>query len=368
MRSSSSIGATRASRSWSTRRPATAATPMTAWARSGQGHDPGQEDLAEGRWQASADRVLAGAEQLLDEERVAVGAAMDLLGEIVGRRLVEDRREELARSASGRAARGRSARPGRSARARRATAGADGGGGAHRPGRSSPGATRSVRSWRTRNAIVSRVAGSAQWRSSTMNRTGLDLRQPLEHGRARASSRRAWSDSGLRCRVGGAGRAERRDEAGQILPRRADDLRRRRPSSSVPDERRGAPRRSGRTARRRRRCRRSRRPGPASRAPIAMAAASLDQPRLADAGLAGDELVDRRAGARAASSARAMRRELRLASHEGRADEAAGHGPMIRARPACPHSRRRWMGQCHHRAIRRRRNRDRRGGPSRPSG
>ena len=48
----------------------------------GQGDDPGQQDLAQGRRQAAALGVGAGAEQLLDEERVAIGAAVDLFDEV----------------------------------------------------------------------------------------------------------------------------------------------------------------------------------------------------------------------------------------------------------------------------------------------
>ncbi len=62
--------------------------------RFGQGDDAGEEDLPERRRQATARGVLAGPEQFLDEERVAVGAAMDLVGEIAGRRRPEDRRQQ----------------------------------------------------------------------------------------------------------------------------------------------------------------------------------------------------------------------------------------------------------------------------------
>ena len=59
-----------------------------------QPHDPGEQDLAERRRQATGP-VLAGHEQLLDEERIAVRAAMDVIGEVRCRRRPEDRGEQL---------------------------------------------------------------------------------------------------------------------------------------------------------------------------------------------------------------------------------------------------------------------------------
>ena len=48
----------------------------------GQGDDPGQQDLAQGRRQAATLGVTPGAEQFLDEKRVAIGAAVDLFDEV----------------------------------------------------------------------------------------------------------------------------------------------------------------------------------------------------------------------------------------------------------------------------------------------
>ena len=62
--------------------------------RFGQGDDPGEEDFLEGGWQPTARGILAGPEQLFDEERVSVGASMDLGREIACRRRPEDRGQQ----------------------------------------------------------------------------------------------------------------------------------------------------------------------------------------------------------------------------------------------------------------------------------
>ena len=64
-----------------------------------ESHDPSEQHLAERRRQTTIGGVLTGPEQLLDEERVAVRAAMDLGGEVVVRRCPEDRRQERRRLA-----------------------------------------------------------------------------------------------------------------------------------------------------------------------------------------------------------------------------------------------------------------------------
>ena len=180
-----------------------------------QADDAREEHLAERRRQRPSGGVLAGPEQLLDEERVAVRASVDLIGEVGGRRCAQDRREELAASRPGRGAR----RSSRSTRPLRSSSASHGSSGCRRCSSSArkvmTSTTRSVRRWRIRNAIVSRVAGSAQWRSSMTNRTGADLRQPLEHaqhrveqaglerfglGRARPTSAAGLSDGTSRAR------------------------------------------------------------------------------------------------------------------------------------------------------------------------
>ena len=64
-----------------------------------ESHDPGEQHLAEGRRQTTIGGILAGPEQFLDEERIAVRAPMDLGDEIVVRRCPEDRRQERRRLA-----------------------------------------------------------------------------------------------------------------------------------------------------------------------------------------------------------------------------------------------------------------------------
>ena len=210
-RSASSRPATRASRSWSTRRPATAATPMTGLGRSGSADDAGEQDLAQRRREpcpAAASSPAASSSSTkngLPSERRWIWSARSGAGGA----------PRMAASSSivspARAARGPAARPGRSGRAPPATAAAGGGGAARRPGRSSTRTTRSVRSWRIRNAIVSRVAGIGPVEV-------LDDEQdrPISASRwstpRTASSSRAWSDSvcGRACPSRGRARATAR--------------------------------------------------------------------------------------------------------------------------------------------------------------
>ena len=74
--------ATCASRSWSTRRPATAATPMTVWARSGRATIRASRTSRRVGGSRPPSASVPGPEQLLDEERVAVRAPVDLLDEV----------------------------------------------------------------------------------------------------------------------------------------------------------------------------------------------------------------------------------------------------------------------------------------------
>ena len=59
----------------------------------GQGGDPGQEHVAKGLGQAVPVRLGAGRDELLDEERVSLGAALDAVDEARCRYVVEDRRD-----------------------------------------------------------------------------------------------------------------------------------------------------------------------------------------------------------------------------------------------------------------------------------
>ena len=72
-----------------------------------------------------------------------------------------------------------------------------------------------------RKEIVSRVAGSAQWRSSTTKTTGSISARRWKTPRI-ASNRRGWTVSVWR-RVRPTRAPERRDEPRQIVTRTADD-------------------------------------------------------------------------------------------------------------------------------------------------
>ena len=65
------------SSSWPTRRPATAATLRISWASSGQGLDAAQEHVGQGVGQGDVGPDGPGRDQLLGEERVALGAGQD---------------------------------------------------------------------------------------------------------------------------------------------------------------------------------------------------------------------------------------------------------------------------------------------------
>ena len=101
-----------------------------------QRDDPGEEDLAEGRRQTATLGVGARTEQLLDEERVAVGAPVDLRDELGRGRRIEDRGEERVRRGRIEPTEVDPIDECRSCRARRATAAADDGDAARRTGRS----------------------------------------------------------------------------------------------------------------------------------------------------------------------------------------------------------------------------------------
>ncbi len=145
-----------------------------------------------------------------------------------------------------------------------------------------------------------------------------------------ASRRRAWCDSVWVAVVDRGGRAERRHETGELRSRRC-----RGPSPAHRDRvsgpASGAPRRSDRTGRPRRRCRRSRPGGRASRGPPPSSVASRTR---RDLPTPASPAINWWIGAPAAalSRARAMASSSVDPADEGRADEAAGHRPMIRAR------------------------------------
>ena len=154
--------------------PATAATPMTAWAVSGTAAIRARRiSRSVGGRRCRAAGLATGDQQLLDEERVAIGTSVDPIDEIPWWLRPEDGRQQLARLSGPETLQDRAVPSGRPARARPTRAGAGVVDAVRRIGRSGRARTRSERRLRTRKAIVSRVAGSAQWRSSMTIRTGV---------------------------------------------------------------------------------------------------------------------------------------------------------------------------------------------------
>ena len=184
---------------------------------------------------------------------------------------------------------------------------------------------RSWRSWRIRYEIDSRVAGSAQCRSSTTNTTG-STGEPLEHAEDGVEQARL-ERLGLRSLVGAARPSEHRHEAREIGAGRPDhrveDL-----GFERPDER--PERLDDRTVRDATVTDVGAAPDDDAHASRSRERGGLgDEARLADAGLTRDELVNRRGHHRVVERP-AHRRELRRASDERRADQAAWHRQMIR--------------------------------------
>ena len=204
----------------------------------------GQEDLPQRRRQAAGRRLGLRQQQLLDEERVAVGSAMDPGHEVrVGRGRPRSPRA-ARRSGPSSGGTGRSAACGRSARARRAM-GAPGDGGAARPSAASSrrGPVPSAGSGRG-------SPGSRGWPGPTSGRprSARGRARPRPAAAARRPGRRT---GGPGARPAGAAPPTPRDPA----PGRAGRGRRRtcRPRSrGVPGPARGragrGSRRSGRTA------------------------------------------------------------------------------------------------------------------------
>jgi len=62
----------------------------------GHGRDAGKQDLPKRRWQRPRGTVVAGHEQLLDEEGVAIRSSMDPIGQVARGRRTQDRLEHLA--------------------------------------------------------------------------------------------------------------------------------------------------------------------------------------------------------------------------------------------------------------------------------
>ena len=291
----------------------------------GQCDDPGQQDLPEGRWQTATIGLAAGAEQLLDEERVAVRPPVDLVDKLRRRRCVEDRSQELSgRSESSRSTSTRSTcaapvefrEPRQQRMAPMQLVGPEGHDQDHPvgPKLADEERDRLARGWVGPMEVLDHEDD------------GFDLGQTLEDAEDRVEEPRL-ERLGLRSRVLDPVRRQRRHESCEVVTSAADDdieaVRVERPHqcperlddravgnaamtdiSAATDE-------DAHPAR----CRQGRRLG--------------DQAGLADAGLARDELMDR--GARDGTVECAGDRcELRRPAHERRADQAAWHALMIR--------------------------------------
>ena len=300
----------------------------------GQRDDPGEEHLPQGRWQPTARGFLACPEQFLDEERVAIRAAMDLIGEIGGRRRPEDRRQQRLGLGWFEAAQ---------VDPLDATAALEFG----QPRQERVAPVELVRPERhhqhdpvgaqvpdeERDGLAGRRVGPMEILDDEQDRG--DLRQPLQHTEERVEQT-GLVRFGLRRRLGHGCRAERRHEPGDLRSRRPEDrfelLRFERSAQRAEclDDRavRDASVTDVRAAT-------LQDPHPAGRRDLHRLE---DQAGLADASLAGDQLVDgcRRHGAVEGPGDGV---EFGRPADEGRADEAARHDPMIRA-GACTTGRR----------------------------
>ena len=245
-------------------------------AATGGGHDPhdgagglGQrprrvgEDLLQRRREAGAPLPGLGQHQLLDEERVAIRTAVEARRDHPeGASPVMEASIAAVSSASRRARSIRLTRPVRSSSLIHGIAGCRRWSSSDR--RVIATTTGSVRRVRTRNPRVSRVAGSAQWTSSTMTSTGEDS----DRRRSRPATRfQEACLQELALDVGGRRRrVECGHEAGEVSAGRPDEgqeLTRLRAPARPP---RGS-RRSGRMGAPDRRRWRTSREGRARRAP-----------------------------------------------------------------------------------------------------
>ena len=290
-RSASSIAATRARRSWSTRRPATAATPMTAWAGSGRATMRASRTSRRvgGRRPPAASSPAPSSSSTkngLPSERRWIWSARSPVGGA----------PRMASSSSAGLGRSSRRRSSRSTRPLRSSSASHGSSGWRRCSSSArkvmTSTTRSVREVADQEGdrLAGRRIGPVEVLDDEQD--GRDLRQPLEHAqhgveqpglvrfglRSPSSRRRPGSSDGTRRARSGLRRPER--------PPRARRRRARGPASGSASTigPYGTP------------------PSPMSAQPpsstripraAAIAVRRADQARLADAGLAGDELVDR---------------------------------------------------------------------------
>ena len=291
----------------------------------GQRDDPGQQDLPQRRRQPATIGLGPGAEQLLHEERVAVGSAVDLIDEVRCRRRVEDRRKELTGvrgvesldlQALHQPAAVELGEPRQKRMAAMQLVGPE--------GHDQDDPIRAELSDEERDGLARGGVGPVEVLDDEDHR--FDFGQTLEDAEDRIEEPRLQG-LGLGAEVRAPIRSQRRDEPGEVVTRTADDhvqlvgIER-------PDHR--PERLDDRTV------------GHAAVTDISAVADDDAHPagradgrrlghqtRLADAGLARHELMDRGAGGRAVDRA-CDRGKLRRSSHERRADQAAWHPQMIR--------------------------------------
>ena len=314
---------------WSTRRPAAAATRSTACAVGQRARAAASSDVAQAA-EAARRAAPPARQQLLGEERVALGARVDrarpasasapaprIAGQLLG---------ELGRGRSGSA---RGARPPRGARARPAAGAADGGGAARRCGRCRRAARRSSCRLRSEEGeeVERRAVGPVQVLDHEDHRRVGRPAAPAARAAARTagparrvargdvpSRRRLWGASSGTSRASSAARrSEQLVDGGRVL------LARSRRSAAATGAYGSSPAPRPRT----------RRPARAPRDPAR--ARTPRQPRLADARLAGDEHGGRHPRA-ARSSAASSTREVRDAPDEVGTGDAAWHTAIISAR------------------------------------
>ena len=195
-----------ARRSWSIRRPATAAARMIGWARSGSGSEPGEQHLAQALGEAAtppsrprpaAPRRRTGCRRIgggRGRPATASGSAAEDRRE-QRRDLVPVQADEVDPLDAAGPLELREPRQQRMAPVE--LVGAEG----------EEQQQRSGRTLRARKAIVSRVAASAQWRSSTTNSDGRASASRWSRPSSASSSRGAttpagWAGSGAEPRAG----------------------------------------------------------------------------------------------------------------------------------------------------------------------
>ncbi len=281
----------------------------------GQGPEAGGQDLAQGRGQAAVARPLLGREQLLDEERVAVGALVDAPdGGAIGRRAQDGQRqigrgrlvEPLEVDALGAAGALQLGQP----RAHRVAAvqlvRADGQGQGDALGAQA--------AHEVGDGVAGRRVGPVEVLDDEQQRLALaqamdDAQDGLQQARLGPLGLGADARAGRLRLARGQVRGERRDEPGQVRPIRTDDVQPRLGRQVVGQAAQGFDQRAvGQTALADVGARAAQHAHPVR---LGHRGQLGDQPGLADAGLAGDEQVGRACPPTAAASASPARASSR---------------------------------------------------------